>query len=388
MSSVRLGARLMIGCAVALIAVAALAVPAGRAAASPGWRIVKTLKYCGNGSLESVVAIGPRDAWALGVPFTSAPSCWADIEYWNGAYWKRVPVPTERFSFPDFVLTPPIAATSPADAWIFPLQFNSQLTSARAIALHWDGKNWQPFTLPGSPDVVSAVALNTHQAWVFGYVYNHAGDQLPYAARYGGRAWRKVTLPGAPVSVSSSGPDDLWAVGPTLRTATAARQVFVAMQWNGRRWRTLRLPAAVLDVANGDSASLGVAAVGPDQAWISYVIQNARGSTLRAGLLDLNGTRWQQVKAPAAIADIDAVSQDGDGGVWLLADAGNPELSQYWYHYAAGRWTRELVLTPRYYNDTMFGMAWIPGTTSLWSVGEADRNYGAGTLGVIAKYGR
>jgi hypothetical protein len=388
-SRVSPGFRLLIGCAIAVTAVAALAVPAGRAAASPGWRIVKTLKYCGNGSMESVVAIGQRDAWGLGEPFTAAARCWADIEHWNGAYWKRVPVPAGKFSL-DFLslsLTPPIAASSAADAWIFPVQFNSKLTSDRPVALHWDGRAWQRFTLPGNPVIESAVALDSHEAWAFGYVENRAGDQVPYAARFGGRAWREATLPGAPVSVSTSGPDDIWAVGPTVRTASSSKQVFIAMQWTGRRWRTLRLPAAKLDVGKDDSVSLAVAATGTGQAWFAYVVKSERDVTLRAGLLEWNGAQWQQFKAPAPIADIDAVSPDGNGGVWLLADAGNLELSQYWYHYADGRWTRQLVLTPRYYNDTMFGMAWVPGTTTVWSVGEADRNSGLGTLGVIARYG-
>jgi hypothetical protein len=35
----------------------------------------------------------------------------------------------------------------------------------------------------------------------------------------------------------------------------------------------------------------------------------------------------------------------------------------------------------------VFGLAWIPGTASLWAVGEADADTGVHTVGVIAKYG-
>ncbi len=383
MRRLRLRVRLLTGAIGAAAVVVALAVPS-YAAATPGWRIVKVLKYCGFGSLEGVTATGPDDAWAVGEP--GAGLCQADVEHWNGAYWKRVPVPSGVSVGAELVAqSTPIAASSASDAWIFPDLLDKKLVDYND-ALRWNGKSWQRFTLPGNPIITSAVALDSHQVWAFGYVENKTFEQLPYAARYGGRAWRKLTLPGAPVSVSSLGPDDMWAVGPTLRTADAAKQVFIAMQWTGRRWRTLRLPAAMLDVGKGDSASLGVAAVGPGQAWFSYVIQNGRGGTLRAGLLYLNGTRWQQVKAPAAIREIDAVSQDGNGGVWLLADVGI-ELNQYWYHYAGGRWTRVLVPTPRYYNDTMFAMARVPGTTSMWSVGEADGDSIDASEGVITRYG-
>ena len=49
-------------------------------------------------------------------------------------------------------------------------------------------------------------------------------------------------------------------------------------------------------------------------------------------------------------------------------------------------WTRQLVPAPAGYNNVVFGMAWIPGTTSVWADGEADPNSGH-TVGVIAKFG-
>ena len=65
----------------------------------------------------------------------------------------------------------------------------------------------------------------------------------------------------------------------------------------------------------------------------------------------------------------------------------NFDSRQYWYHYHHGRWARQLVPTPRGYNNTMFAMAWIPGARSVWAVGEADRNRGGyDTEGVIARY--
>lgn len=82
------------------------------------------------------------------------------------------------------------------------------------------------------------------------------------------------------------------------------------------------------------------------------------------------------------------MTQDGHGGIWLTADSAvNFNLVQSWYHYNGGRWTRSLVPSPRGYNNLVFAMAWIPGTTSVWADGEADANAGVHTVGVIAKYG-
>jgi hypothetical protein len=98
-----------------------------------------------------------------------------------------------------------------------------------------------------------------------------------------------------------------------------------------------------------------------------------------------NGTRWRSIPVPVTVSGIDTIRQDGHGGIWLLADAKGGDLAQYWYHYSDGGWTRQLVPTPRGYNTTLFGMAWIPGTTSIWAVGEADSNRRA--VGVVARYG-
>jgi hypothetical protein len=83
---------------------------------------------------------------------------------------------------------------------------------------------------------------------------------------------------------------------------------------------------------------------------------------------------------------IDAVTPDGPGGIWLAAETGL-DFVPYLYHYNDGRWTRKLDPAPSGYSDMMFGMAWIPGTHSVWADGEADANTGTHTVGVIAKYG-
>lgn len=50
------------------------------------------------------------------------------------------------------------------------------------------------------------------------------------------------------------------------------------------------------------------------------------------------------------------------------------------------------MFAPAGYNLTVFGIAWVPGTTSVWAVGEADKNYakppGPDTEAVILKFGR
>jgi hypothetical protein len=211
---------------------------------------------------------------------------------------------------------------------------------------------------------------------------------VPYAARYNGRSWRKVRMPGGALAVSALSRADMWAIGPTSTTATRApaRQSLIAMHWDGRSWRTVPVPRVRLSGAGSYFLSDGIAATGARGLWWYYTVygEGARAPR-RNGLLRWNGSRWITITVPAGTNDISAVAQDGTGGAWLLADdLVNYSLVQYWYHYSKGQWTRQVVPSPRKYGDTMFGVARIPGTTSVWSVGEADLNYGNGSIGVIA----
>ena len=372
----------------AVIAAAAVSV-GGAAAAQPagkaGWHIAAVLRHCANDSLESVAAVGPDDAWAIGAPNWPGPSCDIDLEHWDGAHWRRVRTPRGVGLGSGTELSFPIAATSSTDAWIFPGLLTNIGDSffTYNYSLRWNGNAWLRSGLPAKPIITAAAAFGPRNAWAFGFRYRRAGAAVPYAARYAKSAWREVTMPGAALAVSAVSARDLWAIGPTIRTASRrlARQSWIAMAWNGHAWRAVRAPRPRLAGAGSYLEDTYIAAVGPRDVWWSYNV--AAGIRDSSGLLHWNGTGWQHIAVPATMGDVTAISQDGAGGVWLTDGA-------RWYHYRDGRWTSQRVLTPRKYNDTMFGLAWIPHTTSLWSVGEADLNFGTpsvgATVGVIARY--
>jgi len=376
-------------CAVGLLLAAGGAAPAVGAARVPGWRIVAVLRHCGDDSLSSVVATGPRDAWALGQPsWSSAPGCGADVEHWDGTAWRRVPVPSNVFL--GDALTDPLTATSARDAWIFPgsvAQIGSSYFGYN-YALHWNGTAWRASSFPGKLILQTAAALRPDDVWAFGVIRSSAGTTVPFTARYNGRAWHRVRLPVAPLAVSTPGRGDLWVIGPTVATANraASQQHIIAMRWNGRSWNQLAVPKIAVPAGQSFFDASSMAAAGPRDIWWYYQASSQDNRTERSGLLHWNGAAWHTIALPAAISNVDAMTQDGHGGIWLAADTGL-DLVQYWYHYNGGRWTRQLVPAPRGYNAMVFGIAWIPPTTSVWAVGEADANVGAHTVGVIAKYG-
>ena len=237
--------------------------------------------------------------------------------------------------------------------------------------------------------VQSAVAFSGKDAWAFGSVGRKDGSLVPYNARYNGRRWRSVTMPGMPLAVSAVSHDDMWAVGPSLKTAELAvsKQVFIAMHWTGHGWQALRLPKIKLPRGQ-DSYDAGVVAVGPRDFWSTYRIANSQ-NTIVSGLLHWHTGQWQTFRLPADLLSIEGTAQDGQGGLWLTATIEKNYVDyQYWYHFQRGRWTaRRGTLSPKGYGSTYFAMAWIPGTQSVWAVGEADGNRINRSAGVIAKYG-
>jgi hypothetical protein len=286
----------------------------------------------------------------------------------------------------------PLAASSASDAWIFPghlthigigyVVYNS--------ALHWNGTAWHAYSFPVKLILQAAAALGPADAWAFGLIGPRLDTVIPYAVRYDGRAWHRVRLPIAPLAVIAAGRDSLWVIGPTVATAgqVAGWQVIIAMHWNGRSWIALAVPKIAIPAGQSSFDATSVAAAGPHGFWWYYQAASQNNRAWRNGLERWNGTTWHAIALPGAISRVEAMTQDGHGGIWLTADLDiNHSLVQYWYHYNGGRWTRQLVSAPRGYDDIVFGMAWIPGTTSVWADGEADPNSSGHAVGVIAKYG-
>ncbi len=154
---------------------------AAGAATTPGWRVTAVLRPCGDDSLSSVVATGPRDAWALGQPQfgSGGAGCGADVERWDGTAWHRIPVPASVALGGS--LTPALAATSAGDAWIFPVMVTNVGLSyfAYNYALHWNGKAWHASAFPAKLVLQSAADLGAGDVWAFGVIVPSAGTTVP-----------------------------------------------------------------------------------------------------------------------------------------------------------------------------------------------------------------
>lgn len=369
--------RKLAGAATAGLALAACLAPAS--AATPGkWRVVKLIGPAnGISRLYSVAATGSGDAWTVGNLNSGLV-----IERWRHGRW--VSIPPTGFAH-DSLLNgvaqeqPSFGATSATNAWIF--------VGARTghQAWHWDGTSWARVAMPpwvtpgdatGSTGVTPVVAAHGGGTWVF------ASGATGYAARYNHGKWSKVSVPDVPVSIAALSLNDIWAVGVNLK-----RHGYVLMHWNRTRWITTAIPKPHL--TTGETFYVGsLVAASDTSAWVHIGISKVgpAGNVL----LRWNGRRWSRVGLPPLwYVNQAGMAQDGHGGLWMAGTSPAPAGQPRFYHYASGHWTSQIVPGDdgKPSNKVeMLGMTWIPGTRSLWAVGESAVGV-PGVQAAILKYG-
>ncbi len=349
--------------------------------------------------MASVAASGPGNAWAAGAAPGRGRAFDPIIEHWDGSAWRPVLLPAAiarkwRRAYPFSVST----ASSASDFWA--------VSEVLGEYLHWNGRSWHTGQLPGgsagSPLVVSSLLqFGRADVWAFGghLVRPQTGAaEAPYVAHFNGRRWRAVRPPAGPSAisaVSARSPDDIWAVLGRLPLVTSGRtlQRNALAHWNGHRWTSIPLPATLACRAFGSQAVpaatlTSIVALSDRNVWVGGGIPNgARGLTEMAA--HWTGARWRVVMLPAYVTpvlyELTSMVPDGSGGAWAVATSAALTRSRLW-HLHGGRWAGPLLLKPCLHACVMPGLAWVPGTTSVWAAGAAV--HGSGATGLMAVTGR
>jgi hypothetical protein len=144
------------------------------------WKSVAT-PNAGNGRnrLLAVLALGPKDAWAVGfsTPVAREAATLTLIEHWDGTSWKVVPSPNvgpNSVSQSNRLLG--LTANSANDIWAFGSYFADNGSGHQmTLVLHWNGTNW---TIAPSPDptkgtflddvLFAGVVPSPGDVWIFG----------------------------------------------------------------------------------------------------------------------------------------------------------------------------------------------------------------------------
>src|SRR5215469_15572595 len=357
----------------ALIPAAALALTGaiGLSPASGGtatWQINSVIgDPAGQTALGSVAASGPDNAWVAGAGCTdsSCSSFGAIVQQWNGQNWQPFNLPDSSiFGFGFGVV---LSTSSASNTWIFGADDNNV-----GYGVHVTGSGVTQTTMPaaeGGLSFTGAAVFSASDAWAFGLTgdFNNAIFSA-YAAHYDGQTWTELpTPPVVPNSVSALSGDDLWILGQT--SFTTADEAMA--HWTGSDWATvpipdaadLKLPATML------FQPTGFLAYSSDDVWVTAgILTTCPPCGFGSGVLLLhwNGNSWHSVDVPATIGNLGtAMAPDGQGGFWVWGfpvNSGTPDM----YHFLNDHWTSQLMPTEGGAMPNMSGLAWVPGTTSLW----------------------
>lgn len=275
--------------------------PSPSVACAPRWERVDSPDPEDGGSLLlGVAAVGPEDAWAVGGAGDPVDPTASLAIQWDGDEWDVVPSPNPGSTANRFE---GVAALSPDAAWA--VGRASDGTDDYPIAAQWDGGDWTLLPLPpelAEGALMGVAAIQTDDVWAVGYEGDvEAGTERAVALRWNGAEWRSAPV----LPTLGSGRTALLAVAATSRTDAWAvgyrRNQPVILHFDGRAW------ALSMSEVPGDV--LGVAALGPQEAWVV-------GERVQRW----DGTAWSETGAVRSKGLLRAVSAVGTDDVWAVGD--------------------------------------------------------------------
>jgi hypothetical protein len=279
------------------------------------WRTVPTPNSSQpNNYLQSVSATGPNDVWAVGQQDDGAGDSWSLVEHWDGKTWtidKRATRPGSLGS---------VIAFSPSDAWaggfglerwdatgwklhrigaanylrglagtshnLWSVGYRTVQPDGPVLTMveHWDGSAWiresSVNPLRSSTDdenVLNGVAAipGDDRSWAVGYFANFDGGPRAHTLieRWDGRIWNRVAAPNPGGSkldnelwdVTALASSDAWAVG--VITDGGANNRSLIERWDGKAWTTVASPShGILLRITSDRKSKHLWAVGATDA--------------------------------------------------------------------------------------------------------------------------
>jgi hypothetical protein len=337
---------------------AAHAVPASKCT---GWKIVASPNADSGNDLLSVAAISANDVWAVGSSTNKQGTLSQTLtEHWNGSKWSIVSSPNVG-SYSNVLNG--VAAVSSTDVWAVGTD------SAQTMIEHWDGTKWNVVASPGRGVLSGIAVVSANDIWAVGNLYHHDGSRT-LIEQWNGTKWSIVPSPNhdkkdylSSVTVVSA--TDVWAVGDIPQSSV--RKTLIE-QWNGSAWNIVSSPNPPKTKYTNFLQS--VSAVSANDIWaVGY-----RGSA-KGGLIEQwNGTSWTTVKpAKSGLPNtLRAVVAIASNNVWIV---GSGKLGTFTEHWNGKQWNHVSSPNPPGLSPDVFqGIAQVPNTQNLWSVGTYEVN--------------
>lgn len=353
---------------------AAHAAPA-KAASCGSWTIVASPSPNTNlNILYGVSAVSANDVWAVGYSDNSSGNISTLIEHWDGSQWSVVSSPNlgpktnELYS---------VAAISTNDVWA--VGFYAPNRSTLGLIEHWDGTQWsvvsaQKPTKQGF--ILNAITtVSATNLWAVGRSFGSTGNQT-IIEHWSGTAWRIVASPNPNSQddilegVTAVSASNVWAVGEqNFSSATLIEH------WDGSAWSVVPSPSPNSVI----NELVAITTVYANDVW---AVGNDGGEHLL--IEQWNGSQWNVKQSAKGLTGFlnGTVAVSGHN-VWAVGIGSNgtgagQAISEQWN---GAKWS--FVTTPNPGTHSVLrGVTVIPGTSSLWSVGdyETDGSSSSNTL--------
>lgn len=369
-------------------------------AATTGWRSVAKISVKGDETLlTGIDAVAKGDAWAVGGAVTAKGTKPVGIvEHWTGQSWKRITLPAavaRKWNADSGLSFPVVGASSARNVWAFGQNLGSSSASDEYLRLN--GRKWTVGTLPGTKlasghlvFITATRVISSKDVWVFGGKLTASATSFsPYAAQYNGHKWISKSIPGtgAVVDISEVSAGNIWAALGTPQLFAAGGGVGANApavdHWNGKAWSVA--PVQPTGLPSGANLS-SILAVKGGHVWIGGGATNSKGGTSEFAA-ELTGSTWTATTLPATASAKDfaltSMAPDGHGGIWAAAGGVAVSKVRIW-HRTGGAWTSS---SPAFGSSerTLFQLAAVPGTSSVWGVGVVARS--KRDVGLIALVG-
>ena len=351
---------LFLGFVASILVLTLLAIPAFAASTvnnsqplKGSWKVVPSP---GGGDLHGVAVVSANDVWAVG---TSGNGSASRVEHWNGTSWSLV-------SAPGTWLTG-VAVVSASDIWAVGWKFFPKTNAEEALIDHWNGSAWSIVASPklnSNSYLNSVTVVSASDVWAVGYTGTQQNNQ-PLIEQWNGTSWSVVTSPGPGQlnGVAAVSANDVWAVGTNFNKS-------LIEHWDGTSWTIVSSPGSL----NGLN---GLSVISASDIW---AVGSQAGKTKNKTLTEhWDGTSWTIVPSPNVPGGpegngLDAVSAISSNNVWAVGEystGGNLTNNTLVEHWNGSAWKVVASPSPESYN-TLYAVAFVPGSNHLWAVGGDD----------------
>lgn len=278
------------------------------------WHVTTGVDPAGSDGAQftGISASGPRDAWAVG-SYRAASHAWESlVEHWDGSRWSLISTPAGF----DQAELGAVAARNGSDAYAVgqirhPTNQNSGIP--HGVALHWDGRSWQPLGDPGEGSLQSMTVISDDDIWAVGSTVDFTGSikTYPVAKHWDGMTWSDRTPPGlgeGTLGSVSGVAGDVWTVG------YASSGTAISREWSGGSWHDRGSPAG-----NGHVSLGGVAYLSASQV-IAVGFVSPSNSLTDATPLESrwNGSAWETETGTPNGGYLQAVTVRNSAEAWAV----------------------------------------------------------------------